>query len=514
MTAEWGGHSWGQQVSPVWELTSDGSWIAETVAIGNEGSQVFTEFGSLQNSVMLFSAFDVNPPSPAWSDEGVVYNFARHVASASDADVHVSLHQEFEAGSTSIRRAVLRCYTSSSDAMDWSYELPVSIPGHTHSDLRVSAGGERIITEVYDSYQGRTHISTFDSNAGQPMAAQWLQTMGAVHAFALSADGTVAAVASDMSLLVLDVDTLAVKFTKYFIGTPNYGALSISGNGDVVVYGSYMKALVFEASGPDAYVEMPSIALTQGRYCNEIGISRDGTTLVMGLNTFDNLARAEVLAMDFATRQVVNEYEIAGVGGYQNSVCGIGVARDGSRFVVGLWGDQGQTVPEVLMFGRGSHEPIFEIDLPGSVNALDLSPEGDRVAIASKGTHANVLGGGGAIWLFEARNRDFDLRGVPSVGDTVTFEQQLGPNSFGRVLYSPMLSANPRVFAGVGTLLLDETQLSVLPGIALADGTGAAFTPHWIPNDSALIGTTVFYQGLGLRPRKLSEDMVRMTILP
>ena len=103
---------------------------------------------------------------------------------------------------------------------------------------------------------------------------------------------------------------------------------------------------------------------------------------------------------------------------------------------------------------------------------------------------------------------------VGSVGNSVTFEQSLAPGSIARVIASPALADVPRFFEGIGTLLLDETQLSFLPGFVVVGANGLAWTPYGVPNDPGLIGTSVYFQGLGLRPRRLSEHALRMTILP
>ena len=509
-----GGIGWGQDNDPAWRLQSDGTWLAETVSIGQQGSQVFAEYGAYQNSVVLLSSFDVSPPTPAWADERQAYNFVRRVESSADAGVHVSLHQEFLPGSYAVRQPVLRCYSSDSAGPDWTCVMPVDIPGHAFADVRVSASGDRILGVVYDSYQGKTYLSAFDSSSENPISEHWIQTLGPFRALDMSADGTTAVVASDLAVMIIDVATTTIVHTKYLMGAANFGAVSLSEDASTLVFGTIGKVLIFERGASGTYTESANFVLPAETYCGELDLSRDGSTLVMGLNSFQDPLTARVLAIDFDTRETVTEYATTGTGEFQNAVSGVGVAVDGSRFVVGLWGDEGETVPELLVFERGQNAPVNSIDLPGSVNAIDLSPDGDHVAVASKIGHANEAGAGGAFWLFETRERDLNLCGVPSVGDTVQLEHQTTPGTLTRTLVSSGLASEPRDFGHVGSLVLNMDSMNFLPGSAVADGEGVARKSFTIPNDGTLIGTTLYFQGFGLRPRKLTNDWVAMSILP
>ncbi len=502
-----------QSAELVWSRDSDGSWIGENVALGDHGSQVFTRYGGFVGSTLLLSSQDTSPPAPVWDDQVNEWTSYRRVASSSDGALHVTMHQEDQA-SGGDRQAVLRCYLSDSPAYEWSQVLPISIPNHPYSDVRVSADGERLVAAVYDSSNGKTYVAVYASGSPVPIASDWISTLGAFRTFELSADGSTAVLASQLRIAVFDVDTLEVRALNSLSGDPNRGALGIGGDGSLIAYGSDEIVRLYERQTDDSYTRLDDVPLPQGLFCGILGVSRDGSTLVFGLNDLSNPLLSRIQTVDYPSRNVIGDYSVVGAGSFQNHVADIGVSSDGEVIAVGLFGDEAETVPELLFFQRGDDEPFYTHDLPGSVNQLDMSPSGDRVAVACKGTHANQFGGGGAIRLFNTHRRDFEIEGVPLAGSSVELVQAARPGTVVRTIASPLLGDQPVWIGGAGWLHLDRASVVLLPGTAVTGADGRASIQYDVPGSANLIGTTLYLQGLRLGPRELSRDWETLTILP
>lgn len=502
-----------QELQPNWRLPSDGTWQPETVSLGATGSEVFSEYGFYENSRVLLSAHDTNPPTPVWSDGEDMWNHARRVDSSARGNVHAAIHQEFTDESLTWRRPVLRKYSSGSAEADWVYTWDMQISSQDKSDIRVAEDGSRIVAIVYDVSQGATVLTVFNPQSSAPVAMHAINTGGAYEGIEMSSDGKRMVLRSSLKFQVVDLDSGTTLFTKYYVGSFFTGGLDVSGSGDVVAIATGGVLDVYHWNG-SSYNGPNSYPLPSGGYTPALALSEDGLTVAHATNFYGSVADVHFQMLNTADLTLVSDHYVSGSGSMPNVASIIQLSADGETAALGLWGDEFGTTPEVLVFNKQQVGIAASCDLPGSIMDMDLSPDGQRIAVAAKGVHATEFGSGGGLYLFETVDPDFDMHGVPSVGSTVTLGQELNPGSFGRVVYAPSLSNDPRVFAGVGTLFLNENQLGFLPGLSMAGADGNAWTSHYIGNDAALIGTTVFFQGIGLRPRKLSENVVRMTILP
>ena len=497
----------------VWSYPSDGSWMAQAVSLGDSGSQVFVEYGIYLNSRVLLSGSDASPPQAVWEDGQVTENFNPVVDSASQGSVHVSMHQEL-AGVGSLRRAVLRKFSSDSSTPDWSYTFDPLISNHDYSEVRVSASGEIIVGAVYDSSQNATDLWVFNPSSPVPVQTYSAQTHSGALGLSVSGDGRVAVLRSSTHMVALDLETGETLLSELLLSTSFYGGIGLSGDGQFLAVSADNTVRVMKRGASGSFEAYRVFDLPGNGWCKSLAVSFDGSTLAFATNYFTPVSAVAINVVDIVSETILVDYSAVGSGDFLNMAGEVATSATGSRVAVGLWGDEAETIPELMVFDAGNNTPSWSYDLPGSVTNIDFSPDGTMLAAAMKGTHATQMGGGGAFHLFETRPHDFKLQGTPSVGDTVTFAQQHDPNAFGVVISAPTLGAEPRFFPGIGNLLLDENNLSFLPHIAACDTDGMAYTPYQIQNDAALIGTTVYFQGLGLRPRKLSEDMVRMTILP
>src|SRR5690606_4313192 len=126
--------------------------------------------GALANSALMISAHDTQPPAPVWVEQDTVQNFHRTVSSSRENDVHVAMHQRYAPGSTTIRRALLRKYSSGSSTNDWARVIPVDIAGHPYSTTGVSWDGQRIVSSVYDFSISKTRVELLGPESPMPLA--------------------------------------------------------------------------------------------------------------------------------------------------------------------------------------------------------------------------------------------------------------------------------------------------------------------------------------------------------
>jgi hypothetical protein len=93
---------------------------------------------------------------------------------------------------------------------------------------------------------------------------------------------------------------------------------------------------------------------------------------------------------------------VTATGSLQNLASCVSCSADGQHFAVGLWGDGGGPVAEGRLYARNQNTPIGLVNLNGSVFAIQVSADGQRMAVGSKSVHANISGNGGEVDLFGA----------------------------------------------------------------------------------------------------------------
>lgn len=502
-----------QSAQPEWTFESDGSWLAETVSIGNEGSQVFAEYGAYVNSRALFAAGDVNPPAPVWSDTQTEFNFEREVASAARTGVHASIHHEFMDSNQVWKRAILRCYSSDSATPDWSYEFSTLIGNGDSSAVRISEDGTQLVAAIYDSGAMKTKVAVFGAGSSTPELTSIVDTFGAFEAFVVSADGTTAAFRSSMRLLVVDLATGATLLDQFLINSTFYGSLDITADGRGVAMGTANTVVRYERQSSGNYVQTETLQLGAGNFCAALGLAGNGSTLYYVVNNFSTPSRAQVHGRETQSGTTLLDYQVAGSGSYLNLASGVEVSADGQHVAVGLYGDEGQSVPELLFFSALSTSPVATWDAPGSVVSMDMSPSGHNVAVAARTVHATQFGQGGSISLFEMPDLDLTVDGVPTLGATVELRQRLRESAIARVIVAPALDSSPQYFQSAGLLYLDRSLVTWLPA-GSAGAQGDVITSYALPSSPSLVGTSLYFQGVGLAPRDLSDNFVKLTILP
>jgi hypothetical protein len=487
-----------------WSWSDGGQgWIATTVSLGLHGTQVFTETSKNAMSAALLSSFDVDPAAPIWTLPAPGTE-ARKVVSAEDADLHVVVH-EIVLGLQ--RRAEVVARSSTSPTPRWTYAFATLITAG--SDVAVSRDGSVVVAAISHDEVNQVDVAVLDAAQGTERSYTSIDVPGQLHGFDLSGDGTTLVFTAGTFAYVFDVATATVLLSTD-VATP-LDAVSISGDGSVIAFGGYNWLRVWERSG-STWAPTYTRYVPGSNYVSALDVCDDGSTIAYGFTYYDTFLTLRVEALDVPTKLVTMTEVAVGSGSLQDVVSDIAISADGQRFAAGTWGEASGAIAELRYYSRSQNAPLARVDLPGSVFDVAISADGQHVAAACKAFHANTLGNGGRIVLFDAGGEDIYLRGAPRLGTAPVFRVPGHPGRPAWLLVSEAAANPPTPFLG-GTLYLDRDRLETLPMGAVLP-SGYAELPFTIAPLPALAGVTLYFQGLTMFPQRLSHDWLQVTLLP
>ncbi len=489
---------------------ADSAWVPMVVSLGAQGTQVFGMIEHGQDHAELLSGFSPNPAAPAWLTNLPIEMVNAVARSAETADVHASAHQLVQNGNNSTRTSVVCRWRSGTSTPEWVYTFPGTTSGLAR--VGISRDGSRIVAAALYPMELKLRLAVFQGSSGTPVHTAEIPNFGVqLRGFLLSDDGSTVYAASSSTAFVWNATTHAVVGQAVLPG--GFDCHALSGDGRVFAFGQFNKVHIWERNTSGSYGQTHVRELPGPLVCNRLGLSADGSTLAIGWQFYDQALRVRIEALDVPTKALVMADEAAGTGSYQNVVSAVSVSDDGSRFAVGLWGDQGDVCPEVRFYRRNQNAPVALHNLPGSVHDLEISGDGQRVAVAWKSVHANTFAGGGGWSLYSFGEMDLRVHGVPRPGSTLSIEMTGPVGSPARLLWSPLAAATPQVFPGIGTLRLQRTTTTAV-AVPATNGAGWTQANHVLPAGASEVGRTYYFQGLFTTPRRLTADWARVTILP
>ncbi|MCY2959440.1 MAG: hypothetical protein NTY35_04680 [Planctomycetota bacterium] len=493
----------------LWTYPDNGEgWVARAVTLGNAGTEVFTEFDTAADRASLLSGFDVTPVVPVWADPVAIASTNVRVHGSDQTGLFVSCRQ-IPVTQNGPRSVVVSAYTSSSSMAQWSWTFPT--PTYGGSRAMVSADGRRIVAGMLDPNTATLHVAVFDGGSSIP-TGYFSRSVGLqLQAIVLSEDGHTLYAATQSGGYLFDVDTGTL--IQQIVLLQSFAAQDISGDGSILAVGYFNGVDVWERQAAGNYLRTWQGSWPGSIVCQQLDVSEDGSTLVLGFGYFDQNLRVRIEAIDLATKATLMVDEAQGGGSLQNIVAKVATSANGQRFAVGLWGDEADLVPELRIYRRGQNTPVATYNYGGSVYDLAMSRSGDRVVVGRKAVHANTLAGGGSVDLYSNGDEDFVAVGTPSIGRKVDFELWGAPNSPARLLLAPHPSTNLFPIGSIGVLYLRRSELTILP-MPMTDSVGYSRGEYQLPLDPAAIGTTLWFQGLTTAPRRFSRDFVQLTILP
>jgi len=489
------------------EADAGQGWIGRTVALGDHGTQVFTEFDVAADRTQLVSSFDSAPVTPLFQYPQVPGSQNAKVDAAQDAGVYASCRQVPVSGPSGPRNTFVSAYTALG-GLAWTYQFPTATYGPARA--MVSRDGTRIVAGMLDS-NGKLQLRVFQSGSGVPVWEGSFTNGPQLRSLLLTADGSLVYWASGTTCTIWNVDTHQILANFVLISALDCHA--ISADGRVFAYGGFNYVDVYERQPTGNYVRTHVWNVPGQAVCSKLDVSADGSTIVAGFNLWDFNVGVKIMALDVPTKTVTMTDTAIGAGTLQNIVSDIVVSADGQRFVVGLWGDEAGLVDDLRFYRRHQNAPVATYAYPGSVYDVDLTSDGLRVAVAAKAVHANLYMGGGTIDLYAFEREDLVMRGIPRAGSVVRFEMSNAPNSPARLLSAPSAAMHPLFLGGIGTLQLNRfTMSSVSMGTTGPDGV--AVRDYTFSGPAHTIGTKRCFQGVVTSPRRLTDTWIELTVLP
>jgi len=510
-------------MDPAWVHDSGTEgWLPKVASLGARGTQAITQFGPGSDKTRFLSGFADGSVGAHWQRTESVSTYAHHVASAEEGDLHVTLHSQLAVPGPSYQ-LVLRRFGSSSENPRWSAVLPTPASSNPTIALAVSRNGQRIVTLAHNSSINKADLSVFGPDSATPLRQGSYVTNGTFRGIDLSADGTRLAVASDLRIQVIDLDTGAIAWSV----TPfesMHGTLALSGNGEWLSYGATGACRLFQRTSSGTYVQVLNRVFPGNSYCGKVDLSDDGSTLAAAFNMSNSLGIQDRVAVEVydiqasllaGSLQPVHRHETpTPTIAVQNIAADLECSADGRVVAAGTWGDAAGPLEEVVVFRRNEGYGAWRVALlPGSVFDIDLSGDGRALLVASKAAHANLLASGGRLSQYDLSGGDLEVANLPVSGGTLRIVAHGTPYTATQLFTSPLASANPQLIGSLGRLYLRRSMLTavLMPPF---DGNGVSALDLPLPSWQYPPGSTFYIQSLMSTPRKLSSDWVQITVLP
>ncbi len=480
-------------------------------ALADRGGQLYVECSG--DRFGLLSAFDSTPVTPVWqSVHGIAENRLR---CARDSNVALRSSQR-SLGPDGPVQSFLQLYTSSSPAPVWIHAFPQQdVPA---PNFDVTPDGRTVVSAFTAAGPPAvTTIRVHDPDTGVPLRAFDLPTTAGLR-IGLSSDGSTLAITGGTTIQritrVLDLRSEATLLEAEG-QLPERQAISRDGGVVAIMlhpsFGpSTLRVFARGRHGYDLVLEPSTRSLNPLVAC---AVSDDGSTVAASWYDYRYPQRATVRTFDVASRTQTMEDVI--VTNYLDTPAhGLALCADGSRLVVGCWGGSlGDNIAELRLYSRDRDVPLAEYPAGGSVQDVDISPDGRRFAASRGSTHFQTGNHQSFVELYEQRDGDLALRGRPSIGSTITLEAHATPGADAYLLSARALAPAPIDVPGVGALYLDPTTLARRP-LGPVPQSGVVTLPVSIPNEPAAVGEKYYYQLLATDPRALGRDFAQVTILP
>lgn len=514
-------------INKCWEKSSAGGsegWLARTLSVGNQGSEVFTLTGPLIDYTRIYSAYDTSPPQAMLHSSSIPETQRHRVDSASNTDVHVSLYDMLDQGTIgNLRKLVVKKYSASN--LDWTYNFPVQTNGHKDTFVAVSNDGETILAAAKNIFNGFSFdIAFLKGNYSSTTATTTpvhFSPTGIFKSFGLSADGSTFFIAGSSGIQVGNTATRAITHNVSVPFVDSFRSkVVISGSGRFLAYATDSRVRILERTSSTYTVRYTYDIPGSYSYESHLDFSENDALLACGINYPPDLHLARVVSFDVLASggpRLLHTDLLTGGGDFDDRISDVSAAANGNRFVVGTWGDDQNLIPEVLVYGLVQSRPVGTVDLPGSVWDLDMAADGKSFAVGFKHLHANVFASTTASYsLYDVGDRDFYMRGAPQIGNTLEFSLKLRPGSVGRLVIGPENpNYTPANYLGLGISYVDPSSWTIR-NLGYGDANNMAIRSFPTNGNlfAGLAGQTIHFQGLALGRRKFSANWVKATMVP
>ena len=362
----------------IW-LYSDDYSIPESVSLGEAGTKIWVGHNLNYQRNQLFETEGEGIPLWEYSLPDTNFNF---VSASEDASVLASLVSK-------VGECKVYKWTSTSSIPDWEYTFPTEYWAAIF--VTVSKDGSTIAAA--GKSDENVLVAIFDSTSGTPIWTFTYPDGSMIRGIDISDEGSIILVASQSTIYVLERDTQTVRWIGSTCAT---NAHSLSGDGSIIANGCFDFKL-YKWNG-DAYETLWTYDVPGKWFFMPCDVSSDGSTVMVGAYNYATYLEKKILMFDTSSSTPLWEYNTSGSGEYQDIVSDVALSDDGSMGIMGAWGDQYHSNPEVAIFCRESSAPIFSLGTPGSVFSVDISAQGQYATVGCKAVHANERGRGGVVY--------------------------------------------------------------------------------------------------------------------
>ncbi|MBN2461834.1 MAG: T9SS type A sorting domain-containing protein [Candidatus Cloacimonetes bacterium] len=309
----------------------------------------------------------------------------------------------------------LKIFSPASSTPTWQTVVTGSIV-----DLVLNLDGSLVYVASYDSDSNAAIVSCYEVGNEIPIWSMPFQ--GGCEDLVLSRDGSTlifTQYGTVSQMWVMEADTGSI----FFIGPQyNQNPPAISDDASLLVNGDYAGYLYVYEFDPDCntYVEKWNFRINgTSAWVGGMAISGDGSTIAIGTLIF--------LSNDYDGEiYLFNSYSPNPVWVYQNVgdyIVDVDLSYDGSMLAAASWGPFNGMGPDFFLFRRQSNVPVFEINTPGSLFAVDITDDGSFCTTGGKAVHARQFGNGGLVYSV-----DCDLGGgfISGITDCTDSEDDSG----------------------------------------------------------------------------------------
>jgi len=488
------------------------------VSLGANGTQVFSDTGFIDTHSRLYSSFRGTNSTPIWQRtrdfEG---SYTRTLASADDTDVHAVVRHQGTYSSD--RHATLEVFTSKNSQPVFTHTFSEQDSSTGTNWCYVTDDGSSVIACHIE--QDFTHLKRFDAvGSSYSQSGDWvLDTHGKATNVGITADLRYVYLASTSAGKVFDLSSSQGTeiFYEWYFGGASMDGQAFAENGQLIAVPVQGRVDVYSWQGSTFSLSNSFAAYPAGTgwKAHRAALSEDGRVLTAAYVKTPDIKQATVVAWDLASGEQLLSDTVGGE--LQNYPQDLVISEDGRRIAVAHAGVEWGVVPGIRVYARAGSGEDFQVfasyHRPGAVVDLDISPDGSRLATAGKAVPLNQGFGDRIVEAFDL-GRDFDARGIPRPGSTITFEYYpwaVSPDTSCWLLETNLLEPAPLAFS-FGSLYVKRSDITpIFIGSPNAEGLAT----HQVNiSPSAQIGSTKYYQGFSGGPRQLSRSWFPLTILP
>lgn len=504
----------GTQLTPRWTHVSGAeNWVGRAVALGNEGTEVFSNLEAGSLIARLFTEGTPTAAVPLWQVQDASTTFQYQIASCESRSLHASARVESAPGGG--QRVVVRAFGSGSAVPLWTWTTPAQASAPSAFLLAIPDAGNHVLF-AFHTTTGLVDLKRIHAQTGAVANAWSVQLYAPPSTLLASVDGASVYMASPMMAAVVDAASGAVQHQTW-ITTTSGRTHGFSGDGRAFAFGVAGEVRVFRRNIAGVWGPAPSIPLATTTVCDTVAISRNGSRLVAGWLANDAGHSVWGTAVDLpatftvGTAQVRWSRLLGSAPAFQNQCADVRLSADGLTCAFGLWGDNGGPGPELVVVS-GDGADARDTALPGSVQRLALSADGRHLAAGSKSVHNTLPQSDGRIDYFELGANDLIADGIPHAGGSVSLRVRAAPGSPVVLLSAGARAIHPLDLGAVGQLHLARSAMLPATPLGVADGDGLCTAT--MPLAGATVGTSVWLQALALSPRRLTQDYVKLTVVP